>query len=117
MAIQFKRRRSSKALPSARKSDATNGSTWSDVKASLAMMDRTGLMAFIRDLYDLDALNRRALHARFASEGTTLDQYRCLVRAAVFPDPLSQRPVRLRDATGTIRQYARPRGMWQARST
>jgi len=67
-------------------------------------------MALIRDLYDLDALNRRALHARFASDGRTLDQYRRLVRTAVFPDPLSQRPVRLRDATATIRQYARATG-------
>ena len=98
------------AMPRARKTKAAKRSTWSDVKAHLAAMDRTGLMAPIRDLYDLDALNRRALHARFASDGTTLDQYRRLVRTAVFPDPLSQRPVRLRDATATIRQYARATG-------
>jgi hypothetical protein len=74
------------------------------------MMDRIGLVALIRDLCDLDAINRRALHARFAPNGATLDQYRRLVRTAVFPDPLSQRPVRLRDATATIRQYARATG-------
>jgi hypothetical protein len=28
----------------------------------------------------------------------------------VFPDPLSQRPIRLRDATATIREYARATG-------
>jgi hypothetical protein len=67
-------------------------------------------MALIRDLYNLDAVNRRALHARFASNSTTLDQYRRLVRAAVFPDPLSQRPIRLRDASATIREYARATG-------
>jgi hypothetical protein len=98
------------AMPRARKTKAAKRPAWSDVKAHLATMDRTGLMALIRDLYDLDALTRRALHARFASDGTTLDQYRRLVRTAVFPDPLSQRPVRLRDATATIRQYARATG-------
>jgi hypothetical protein len=94
----------------ARKTDATKRPTWSDVKANLAIMDRIGLMALIRDLYNLDALNRRALHARFAPNSRTLDQYRRLVRAAVFPDPLSQRPVRLRDATATIREYMRATG-------
>ena len=96
-----------RAMPRVRKTRVIKRPTWSDVKANLAMMDRIGLMALIRDLYDLDALNRRALHARFAPNSTTVDQYRRLVRAAVFPDPLSQRPIRLRDATTTIRQYAR----------
>jgi hypothetical protein len=99
-----------RAMPRARKTDAPKRPTWSDVKANLATMDRSGLVALIRDLYDLDALNRRALQARFSPNDTTVDQYRRLVRAAVFPDPLSQRPVRLRDATATIRQYARATG-------
>ena len=94
-----------RAMPCERKTRAIERPTWSDVKANLAMMDRIGLVALIRDLYDLDALNRRALQARFSPSSTMVDQYRRLVRAAVFPDPLSQRPVRLRDATATIRQY------------
>jgi hypothetical protein len=32
------------------------------------------------------------------------------VRVAVFPDPLSQRPIRLRDATATIREYTKATG-------
>ena len=88
----------------------TKRPTWSDVKANLTMMDRVGLIALIRDLYEVDALNRRVLHARFAPDGTTIDQYRRLVRAAVFPDPLSQRPIRLRDATATIREYTQATG-------
>lgn len=73
-------------------------------------MDRVGLIALIRDLYDVDALNRRVLHARFVPNTATFDQYRRLVRAAVFPDPLSQRPIRLRDATAAIREYQRATG-------
>jgi hypothetical protein len=99
-----------RAMPRVRKTRAIKRPTWSDVKANLAMMDRIGLVALIRDLYNLDALNRRALQARFSPSSTIVDQYRRLVRAAVFPDPLSQRPVRLRDATATIRQYTRATG-------
>ena len=99
-----------RAMPRARKTETAKRPTWSDVKAHLATMDRAGLMALFQDLFDLDALNRRALHARFASDGKTVEQYRRLVRTAVFLDPLSQRPVRLRDATATIRQYARATG-------
>jgi hypothetical protein len=39
-----------------------------------------------------------------------LDEYRSLVRAAVFPDPFSQRPIRLRDASRTITEYKRATG-------
>jgi hypothetical protein len=65
-------------------------------------MHRVGLIALMRDPYDVDALNRRVLHARFVPNAATFDQYRRLVRAAVFRDPLSQNPIRLRDATATI---------------
>jgi hypothetical protein len=88
----------------------TKRPTWSHSKANLTMMDRVGLIALIRDLDEVDALNHRVLHARFAPDGTTIDQYRRLVRAAVFPDPLSQRPIRLRDAAATIREYTQATG-------
>jgi hypothetical protein len=39
-----------------------------------------------------------------------LEEYRRLVRAAVFPDPFSQRPIRLRDGTTTIAEYKRATG-------
>jgi hypothetical protein len=50
-------------MPRARKTNAPKRPTRSDVEANLGMMDRIGLMALIRDLYNLNALNRRALHA------------------------------------------------------
>ena len=37
------------AMPRARKTKVAKRSTWSDVTAYLATMDRTGLMALIRD--------------------------------------------------------------------
>jgi hypothetical protein len=85
----------------------TSKPTWARVKTSLEKMDRIGLIALIRDLYDIDGLNRRVFHERFAPNGTTFQRYRQLVRAAVYPDPLSDRPIRLRQATATIREYQR----------
>lgn len=84
--------------------------SWSDVKASLSGFDRNGLMGIIRNLYDASSSNRRFLHARFVPAAAALEEYRDLVRAAVFPDPLSQRPIRLRDATTTIAEYKRSTG-------
>lgn len=84
--------------------------TWARVKASLETMDRIGLMALIHDLYEIDGLNRRVLHERFASSNATFERYRDLVRAAVFPDPLGHQPIRLREAAATIREYQRATG-------
>lgn len=84
--------------------------TWADIKVSLERLDRPGLLGVIRDLYQAGDLNRRFLHARFVPAATMLEEYRRLVRAAVFPDPFSQRPIRLRDATSTITEYKRATG-------
>lgn len=73
-------------------------------------MDRAGLLGVIRDLYEASNSNRRFLHARFVPAAATLDEYRTLVEAAVFPDPLSQRPIRLRDAAAAITDYKRSTG-------
>jgi hypothetical protein len=84
--------------------------TWAAVKVGLDRLDRAGLLGVIRDLYDAGELNRRFLHARFVAAAPVLDEYRRLVRAAVFPDPFSQRPIRLRDGTTTITEYKRATG-------
>lgn len=68
------------------------------------------MMALIRQLYEIDGLNRRVLHERFASSNATFQRYRDLVRAAVSPDPLGHQPIRLREATATIREYQRATG-------
>jgi hypothetical protein len=84
--------------------------TWGNVKASLDRMDRSGLVGVIHDLYKASNVNRRFLHARFVPAAPALEEYRRLVREAVFPDPLSQRPIRLRDATAAITEYKRATG-------
>jgi hypothetical protein len=84
--------------------------TWTAVKGSLDRMDRAGLLGVIRDLYEAAEVNRRFLHARFVPAASALEDYRRMIRAAVFPDPFSQRPIRLRDATATITEYKRATG-------
>jgi hypothetical protein len=89
---------------------STKRAVWSDVKASLNGFDRAGLLGVIRNLYEANATNRRFLHARFVPTASALEEYRGLVQAAVFPPPLSQRPIRLRDASATIAEYKRSTG-------
>jgi hypothetical protein len=84
--------------------------TWADVKRSLEGVDRAGLEGVIRDLYEASEVNRRFLHARFVPAAPVLQEYRRLVRAAVFPDPLSNRAIRLRDGTMAIAEYKRATG-------
>ncbi len=60
--------------------------------------------------YDASAVNRRFLHARFTPAASAHDEYRVLVWDAVFPDPLSQRPIRLRDANAAITEFKRSTG-------
>ena len=70
-------------------------------------LDRVALTTLIRDLYQADASNRRMLHARFTPTRQSVNDYRRLVRDLVFPDPFSEEPIRLRDATTIIREYRR----------
>jgi hypothetical protein len=81
---------------------STKRAAWSDIKASLNGFDRAGLLGVIRNLFEANATNRRFLHARFVPAASALEQYRNLVQAAVFPPPLGQRPVRLREASAAI---------------
>lgn len=84
--------------------------SWSNVKASLSSIDRAGLVGLVRDLYEASTSNCRFLHARFVPAADTLGEYRDLVKNAVFPDPFSRRPVRLRDAAAAITDYKRSTG-------
>lgn len=81
--------------------------SWSKVKARLGGVDRLGLIGIIQNLYEANSANRRFLHARFVPDAAALETYRTLVEDAVAPDPLSGRPIRLRDATAAITEYKR----------
>jgi hypothetical protein len=84
-----------------------NKTGWAAVRKKLERLDRTALLALVRDLYGANAANRRFLEARFLSSSTSLEKYRRLVADAVYPDPFSRRQVSVRDATMTITEYRR----------
>ena len=86
------------------------GRRWIDVKAHLQEYDVPQLLGVIRDLYYANAADRRYLHARFASAPSERETYRAMVREAVFPNPLTRRPIRLRDANAAIAEYRRATG-------
>lgn len=83
---------------------------WMDLKPSLETLDRKGLLALLKDLYDLGAPNRRFLHARFLSPSSALTDCHRRVAESVYPDPFSRRPISLRDANTAIAEYRRSTG-------
>jgi hypothetical protein len=85
-------------------------SGWAALKIRLDTLDRKGLLGLVHDMYEASEANRRFLEARFLPSAAAIEKYRHLVEVAVFPDPLSQRPIRLRDASAAITEYRRSTG-------
>jgi hypothetical protein len=81
-----------------------------DIKTRLKGHDGPRLLGIIHDLYDANPANRRYLQTRFGDARSARKEYRALVREAVFPDPLTRRPIRLRDANAAITQFSRATG-------
>jgi hypothetical protein len=83
---------------------------WKTLRMRLAKLDTASLVAVVRDLYEASPDNRRFLHARLLGGRGELDKYRRLVEDAVFPDPLSRKPVRIAEAKRLIRHYGNATG-------
>jgi hypothetical protein len=89
------------AEPKQRASDAG----WSTIKAKLRGLHPTDLVNLVRDLYQASPENRRFLRGRLAPTAGELERYRDRVIDAVYPDPLSRKPVRIGEAERLIRHY------------
>lgn len=83
----------------------TGGASWARVKSKLKRFSVPELLSVIHDLYRASPENRRFLHARFVPSTDSLEDYRKRVVDAIFPDPLSRNPVRIREAERLIRHY------------
>jgi hypothetical protein len=83
---------------------------WSGIKKCLDTFDRTGLLMLLADLYRANAENRRFLESRLLSETGTIEKYRRAVVEAIYPVPMSRRPINLKGASATITQYRRATG-------
>ena len=89
---------------------ASAATGWRDLKAILRTYDQEGLIALVRDLYRADAGNRRFLHGRLALSQSVVEEYRRVIADAVYPDPFSHQPVRLRVASDAVIHYERSTG-------
>jgi hypothetical protein len=86
------------------------GNGWSAIKERLETFDRAGLLSLLADLYRATAENRRFLESRLLKETGAIETYRRAVVEAIYPDPLSRRPISVRAASATITQYRRATG-------
>ncbi len=87
-----------------------NSGHWSAVKGRLQTFDRQGLVHLIGDLYRASSANRRFLEARLIPDRDSVEAYRRIVAAAIYPDPFSKRAISIREAAAAIVQYKRSTG-------
>lgn len=80
------------------------------MKARVETFDRTGLLGLIADLYEASPANRRFLESRLFPASGAIEEYRRMVRAAIYPDPFSRRRISVRDASAVITEYRRATG-------
>ena len=83
----------------------TRQARWGEVKAKLKRFNASELMSVIQDLYQASPENRQFLHARLLPSAASLEEYRKRVEDAIFPDPFSSKPVRVREAERLVRHY------------
>jgi hypothetical protein len=88
---------------------------WKAVKAQLRGLDADRLVDLIHDLYAASTDNQRFLHSRLVDSTSELGKYRELISAAVFPNPLGRKPVRIAEAQRLIRHYERARATSRGR--
>jgi hypothetical protein len=69
---------------------------WGAIKAKLKGIGASELMTLVRDLYHASPENRQFLRGRLLHSPADLERYRRQVTDAVFPDPFSSKPVRVR---------------------
>lgn len=80
---------------------------WTDVKAGIADLPSSKLVALVGDLYRMSRENRDFLHARFAPGDDPLAPYKKIIGASLYPDVVHGDSVSIETAKRAIRQYAR----------
>ena len=60
--------------------------TWTDLKRSVADLDRAGLLGLIQDLYAASKDNKTFLHSRFDLGGAVLEPYKKTIERWLWPD-------------------------------
>src|SRR6202162_2666303 len=84
--------------------------TWTDVKAKLASLDRTGLMGLIQNLYATHKDNQTFLHTRFGLGGDVLKPYKEKLDRWLWPDVLRNQDISVAKAKQAISSYRKAVG-------
>lgn len=78
---------------------------WGAIKVKLKAFKTSELVNLVHDLYQASPENRQFLRGRLVPTAADLEKYRSRVTDAVFPDPFSNKPVRVGEAERLIRHY------------
>jgi hypothetical protein len=84
--------------------------SWTDVKARLADVDRAGLLGLIQDLYAASKDNQAFLHARFALGGDVLKPYKLTIDRWLWPDVFKNQAPSVAKAKKALADYKKAIG-------
>jgi hypothetical protein len=84
--------------------------TWTDVKSKLAVLNRTGLLCLIQDLYASHKGNQTFLHARFDLGENVLKPYKQTIDRWLWPDVLRRQDTSVAKAKEAISSYKKALG-------
>jgi hypothetical protein len=84
--------------------------SWSDVKAQLTELDRTGLISLMQDLYAASKDNQAFLHARLQLGGDVLKPYKAAIDRWLWPNVLQQQDTSVAKAKKAIADYKKAAG-------
>jgi hypothetical protein len=84
--------------------------TWTDVKAKLASLDRTGLLGLVHDLYATHKDNQAFLHSRFGLGQDVLEPYKQTIDRWLWPDVLRNEDTSVAKAKQALTNYKKAVG-------
>ena len=87
-----------------------HGPAWSDVKESIALLDKKELIELIASLYRVSGSNRDFLHARFSIGDDPIGPYKKLIEGCMFPDVMKNKPIQISTAKKAISEYSKAVG-------
>ena len=78
---------------------------WTRLKGVFSKYSSRELIGLIRDLYSLNPENRAFINARLLPCGNSLQQFKETIREALYPDIMSDRPIRFSVGRKAINDY------------
>ncbi|MEO6281052.1 hypothetical protein [Roseateles sp.] len=85
-------------------------SSWIDVKAQLAHLDRAGLLGLLQDLYAASKDNQAFLHARLQLGADVLKPYKATIDRWLWPDVFKNQDTSVAKAKKAIADYKKASG-------